>query len=83
MSAPFSPALIARAIHLRNPRERWMIGIKLKDSDGSQIVLDICPSCIPLFFPQADGGFFRSMEHTEEAIRNSVTREMVQSANNR
>lgn len=62
----------------RNPRERWMIGIKLKDSDGSEIVLDICPFCIPLFFPQANEEFFRSMEHTEKVIRNSVTREMVQ-----
>jgi hypothetical protein len=52
-----------------DPRKRWMVGISLKEEDGSEVKMNLCPRCIRKYFPQADEKFFEKMEYSENLIR--------------
>jgi hypothetical protein len=56
---PFSP----------DPRQRWIIGLRLKEEDDSEVTINLCPGHVRRLMPGANEDFFDRVERTEEFVR--------------
>lgn len=52
-----------------DPRQRWIIGLRLKEEDDTEINVNLCPGHVRRLMPGANEDFFDRVQNTEEFVR--------------
>lgn len=55
----------------RDVRERWIVGVKMKDEDGNEHTVNFCPRHIREYLG-ADSDFYDRTERTERFVREKI-----------
>ena len=55
-----------------DPRDRWMLGLELKDDDGSLVIVNLCPQHTREQFDLQEA-HYAELEKSEKLVRETVT----------